>query len=103
MRKISKIIVITGVSRGLGLTMTEGFIGARHTVLGCARSAAAIEKLHRQHGPPAPLSIILSASLTPATPRLRAGARWLRLLAHRVAFRRANAGRWPRNCARFVV
>ncbi len=35
---MSKIIVITGVSRGLGLAMVEQFIQQKHTAIGCARS-----------------------------------------------------------------
>ena len=38
-------IVITGVSRGLGRAMTEEFIRLGHTVIGCARSRAAIAEL----------------------------------------------------------
>ncbi|MDA1049864.1 MAG: SDR family NAD(P)-dependent oxidoreductase [Planctomycetota bacterium] len=38
-------ILITGVSRGLGLAMTEEFIRLGHTVVGCARSGPAIAKL----------------------------------------------------------
>ncbi len=47
-----KLIVITGVSRGLGQAMTEGFIQLGHTVLGCARSEAAVEKFKQQFGSP---------------------------------------------------
>jgi len=49
---MSKLIVITGVSRGLGLAMTEQFIQEKHTVLGCARSKEAVEKLQQKFGPP---------------------------------------------------
>ncbi len=49
---MAKLILITGVSRGLGLAMTEGFIDRGHTVLGCARSPAAIEQLRRRFGSP---------------------------------------------------
>lgn len=38
-------ILITGVSRGLGLAMTEEFIRLGHTVVGCSRSGPAIAKL----------------------------------------------------------
>lgn len=48
----SKRIVITGVSRGLGLALVEGFAARGHVVLGCARSAAAIEGLRRRFAPP---------------------------------------------------
>lgn len=48
----SKNIVITGVSRGLGLAMTQGFIQAGHVVHGCARSAEAVAQLSRTHAAP---------------------------------------------------
>ena len=48
----SKRIVLTGVSRGLGRAMAEGFVARGHTVLGCARSGEALEELRRQYGPP---------------------------------------------------
>lgn len=43
-----KNIILTGVSRGLGLAMADGFIEAGHTVWGCARDAVAVEKLRRR-------------------------------------------------------
>ncbi|RFC36742.1 MAG: NADP-dependent 3-hydroxy acid dehydrogenase YdfG [Candidatus Nitrotoga sp. SPKER] len=46
----SKVIVITGVSRGLGRAMTEGFIRLGHQVLGCGRSEDAIHELNKLHG-----------------------------------------------------
>ncbi len=45
---IAKRIVITGVSRGLGRAMTEGFIAAGHVVCGCARHAEAVAELHER-------------------------------------------------------
>lgn len=47
-----KFIVITGVSRGLGNALTEGFINLGHTVTGTARSADAISDLSDRY--PAP-------------------------------------------------
>jgi len=47
-----KIIVITGVTRGLGHAMTEEFIGLGHTVAGCGRAAEAVAELSRRF--PAP-------------------------------------------------
>jgi len=47
-----KRIVITGVSRGLGRALVEGFAALGHVVVGCARSAQAVEELRRQFGPP---------------------------------------------------
>ncbi|CBN58538.1 MULTISPECIES: SDR family oxidoreductase [Kamptonema] len=49
---MTKIIVITGVSRGLGLAMTEKFIELGNTVCGCARSPEAVEKLKEKYGLP---------------------------------------------------
>ena len=47
-----KIIVITGVTRGLGRALAEEFIRLGHTVAGCGRAAAAIAELRRRFGPP---------------------------------------------------
>ena len=49
---MTKLIVITGVSRGLGLAMTDKFIELGHTVIGCARSSEAVEKLKQKYSAP---------------------------------------------------
>ncbi|MCC3530901.1 MAG: SDR family oxidoreductase [Microcoleus sp. PH2017_22_RUC_O_B] len=49
---MTKLIVITGVSRGLGLAMTQKFIELGHTVLGCARSVEAVEQLKQKYSAP---------------------------------------------------
>jgi len=51
-KNASKRIVITGVSRGLGRAMAQGFIEQGHVVLGCARSAKAVADLQRCYGGP---------------------------------------------------
>ncbi len=43
-----KIVVITGVTRGLGRAMAEKFIALGHTVLGCGRSRERIEQLRQR-------------------------------------------------------
>jgi NAD(P)-dependent dehydrogenase (short-subunit alcohol dehydrogenase family) len=48
----AKIILITGVTRGLGRAMVDEFVRLGHTVLGCGRSKDGIERLRRQVGPP---------------------------------------------------
>ncbi len=45
MGSAGKRIVLTGVSRGLGLAMAEGFTAQGHTVLACARSEETLAKL----------------------------------------------------------
>ncbi len=49
---VKRRIVVTGVSRGLGLALAEGFIRLGHTVAACARSEQAVAELGRQYGPP---------------------------------------------------
>ncbi len=51
-RDASRRIVITGVSRGLGRALVDGFAARGHVVCGCARSAAAVAELSRQYPPP---------------------------------------------------
>ena len=47
-----KIVLITGVTRGLGRAMAEEFARLGHAVLGCGRSAREIEKLRQALGKP---------------------------------------------------
>ncbi len=48
----AKRIVVTGVSRGLGRAMIEGFIAEGQIVAGCARSVEKIEQLRSEYGVP---------------------------------------------------
>jgi NAD(P)-dependent dehydrogenase (short-subunit alcohol dehydrogenase family) len=43
-----KVVVITGVTRGLGRAMAEKFISLGHTVLGCGRNRQIIEEMRQQ-------------------------------------------------------
>ncbi len=47
-----RIVLITGVTRGLGRAMVDEFVRLGHTVLGCGRSKREIDKLHRQFPQP---------------------------------------------------
>jgi NAD(P)-dependent dehydrogenase (short-subunit alcohol dehydrogenase family) len=47
-----KIILITGITRGLGRAMTGEFIRLGHTVVGCGRSEKEIAQLQKQFQPP---------------------------------------------------
>jgi NAD(P)-dependent dehydrogenase (short-subunit alcohol dehydrogenase family) len=57
-----KIILITGVTRGLGRAMVDEFVALGHTVLGCGRSQEGIEHLRRQAGPPHDFAVVDVAS-----------------------------------------
>ena len=54
----AKVVVITGVSRGLGRAMAEEFIRLGHRVLGCGRSAQAVRELIARHGPEHRFSVV---------------------------------------------
>jgi NAD(P)-dependent dehydrogenase (short-subunit alcohol dehydrogenase family) len=58
MEPSSKRIVVTGVSRGLGLAMVEGFIDRGHVVFGCARSERAIQALRQRWGAPSAFEVV---------------------------------------------
>ena len=48
----SRLVVITGASRGLGRAMVDEFVAVGHTVAGCARSNGSIADLQKQYGSP---------------------------------------------------
>ncbi len=47
-----KIVLITGVTRGLGRAMADEFTRLGHTVLGCGRSKFAIQQMAQSFGKP---------------------------------------------------
>lgn len=51
-------IAITGATRGLGRAMTEGFIAAGHTVVGCGRGAEHVQDLRRRWPAPHRFDIV---------------------------------------------
>lgn len=52
MHRVARQIVISGVSRGLGLAMTSEFIAAGHVVHGCARSAESVARMATRFASP---------------------------------------------------
>jgi NAD(P)-dependent dehydrogenase (short-subunit alcohol dehydrogenase family) len=56
--KSSHLIVITGVTRGLGRALAAGFAQSGHIVAGCGRSPEAIESLRRELGEPHDLQVV---------------------------------------------
>jgi NAD(P)-dependent dehydrogenase (short-subunit alcohol dehydrogenase family) len=58
MTATGKIILITGVSRGLGRAMAEEFIRLGHTVLGCGRSEKEIGQLRKQFAAPHDFAVV---------------------------------------------
>ncbi len=54
----SRIVLITGVSRGLGLAMARKFAALGHIVVGCGRSKQAINRLQKELGEPHRFSVV---------------------------------------------
>jgi NAD(P)-dependent dehydrogenase (short-subunit alcohol dehydrogenase family) len=55
---MSKVVLITGVSRGLGRALTEEFIRLGHVVIGCGRSEKEIAHLQNQFPAPNDFSAV---------------------------------------------
>jgi NAD(P)-dependent dehydrogenase (short-subunit alcohol dehydrogenase family) len=53
-----KIVLITGVSRGLGRALAEEFIRLGHTVVGCGRSRKEIGQLQKQFDAPHDFAVV---------------------------------------------
>jgi NAD(P)-dependent dehydrogenase (short-subunit alcohol dehydrogenase family) len=49
---MTRFVVITGATRGLGRAMTHGLIERGHTVAGCGRSAVAVDELGARYTAP---------------------------------------------------
>src|SRR5512139_2053607 len=54
----AKVVLITGVTRGLGRAMADEFVRLGHTVAGCGRSREGIEQLRRAHAPPHQFEVV---------------------------------------------
>jgi NAD(P)-dependent dehydrogenase (short-subunit alcohol dehydrogenase family) len=57
-----KTVLITGATRGLGRAMVHEFVRRGHTVIGCGRDAAAVERLRRDLGAPHDVQVVDVAS-----------------------------------------
>ena len=54
----SRLILITGCSKGLGFSMVRSFAALGHTVIGCARSAPAISALQKEFPAPHSFAVV---------------------------------------------
>ena len=52
MNSLSRVIVLTGASKGLGRVMAKGFADKGHKVFGCGRDQASLDSLARELGSP---------------------------------------------------
>lgn len=96
-RNQPRIIVMTGVTRGLGLAMAEKFIELGHTVLGCGRSREAVENLRSRFRPPhdfAALDVALESQVEPWAARLLSSHGAPDLLINNAGIINQNAPLW---------
>ncbi len=90
-------IVLTGVTRGLGRALAERLIELGHTVFGCGRSAAELDKLRKRFGPPhdfAAVDVAQRDQVQAWADRLLAEHETPDLLLNNAAIINANAPLW---------
>jgi NAD(P)-dependent dehydrogenase (short-subunit alcohol dehydrogenase family) len=58
MAEQTRIILLTGATRGLGRALVDEFVAAGHVVWGCGRSAAAVTDLQSKYPPPNDWSVV---------------------------------------------
>jgi len=100
----SRLILITGCSKGLGLAMVRSFTALGHTIVGCARSAPAISALQKEF--PAPHSFaVVDVSDAPAVDtwaaKILASYGAPDLLLNNAAVIHPNAPLWEVSAERF--
>jgi NAD(P)-dependent dehydrogenase (short-subunit alcohol dehydrogenase family) len=96
-RNQPRLVVLTGVTRGLGLAMAEKFIELGHTVLGCGRSREIIENLRRTYRPPhdfAAVDVAQESQVEPWAARLLSTHGAPDLLINNAAVINQNAPLW---------
>lgn len=99
-----RLVLITGVSRGLGRALTDGFVERGCTVLGCARSADAVAELARRHPPPhefATVDVTEDAAVRVWATKLIAAQGPPDLLINNAALINRNAPLWEVPAAEF--
>ena len=94
---MSRTIILTGATRGLGRALVDEFIARGHTVLGCGRDAAACADLAGRHGAPhdfSPLDVSDSAAVGAWASRLLATGPVPDLVINNAALMNRTAPLW---------
>lgn len=92
-----RTVLITGVTRGLGLALALRLVALGHTVLGCGRSADAIRDLQDSMGEPhdlAAVDVTSAAEVDAWARRLVAGGRVPDLVLNNAGLINGNAPLW---------
>jgi NAD(P)-dependent dehydrogenase (short-subunit alcohol dehydrogenase family) len=101
-----KVIVITGVTRGLGRAMAEEFARLGHRVAGCGRAAAALETVRRVCGPPhqfARVDVAVDAQVRAWAEDVLSRVGAPDLLVNNAALINRNAPLWQVDAAEFAA
>lgn len=104
MAQSTRIILITGCTKGLGRALTERCIEAGHTVWGCGRSAANIARLAQRHAAPhqfATLDVSDDLAVAKWASALLAPGQAPDLILNNAATINANAPLWTISAADF--
>ncbi len=92
-----KLIVITGVTKGLGAAMVDKFVELGHTVMGCGRSRETISTLRTRFRPPhdfQAVDVSLESQVEPWAARLLSAQGPPDLLVNNAAIINQNAPLW---------
>lgn len=98
------LVLITGVTRGLGRAMVDEFIGRGHTVVGCGRDKSAISELTKQFPTPhsfAALDVSSDAEVGAWAKGVLSDHRAPDLLLNNAALINQNAKLWQVKAAEF--
>jgi NAD(P)-dependent dehydrogenase (short-subunit alcohol dehydrogenase family) len=101
---MSKIVVITGVTRGLGRAMADKFIALGHVVVGCGRNAEHIQELRGAYRPPhdfTAVDVVDDGQVQSWAKRVLAAHGTLDLLLNNAALINRNAPLWELSAAEF--
>src|SRR5262249_42522676 len=96
-RHQSKLIVLTGATRGLGQAMVQKFIELGHVVFGCGRSREGVETLRRMFGAPhdfAAVNVAREDQVEPWAARLLSNRGAPNLLINNAGVINENAPLW---------
>ncbi|MGH8017126.1 MAG: SDR family oxidoreductase [Opitutaceae bacterium] len=103
-RNDPRIIVMTGVTRGLGRALLGEFAEAGHVVWGCGRSVAAIRQLQHEFGAPhefAAVDVAGAAAVEAWAKQLLASGKTPDLLVNNAALMNSLAPAWEVPAAEF--
>lgn len=100
----SRIILLTGATRGLGRALVDEFIAAGHIVWGCGRSPEAVSELHAKFPAPNDWSVVDVADATAVedwAQRLLASGKVPDLVINNAALMNDPAATWEVPAAEF--